>query len=428
MKKAFFILFISLFASFVAKAQDDETTMVVRMMETDAEDLKCEIYPLPYDWRESEEFKTKIQELMNDGRYIQSVSPTKFGIVVVHKLNTNSINQIMDYFFDEKVKKLFKQGYSFKFSSRQFHPEVGGPLSIDIFEKNPKVTIQKKVKWDYTNEKKANKILSKMNAKGLYVKLSKYFDEAIVQNGHDDIVEQCYEYVDSYKEEDLMEIIEKKENEGWILGSVLKDYKVNEYNWIFRRYCVIFDKPRDGNLKRECIATINTQESLVDFLQQRVAPGYNIDMTWGGWNGKTKEMLRAESTQRLASSNNDMNIIDVLSGLVGKVTEIVDYSKGNTTGTGFNTGGNVDSPSSSSGSSGGRKCHSCNGSGKCYSDSPSADKYFCHGSKTCKYCNGKGTLQKLGQTIVCSSCKGDGKCKWCKGTGLCRNCKGKGTR
>lgn len=425
MRKIIFIL-ICLLGSFVAQAQN-EGTMIVRMMETDAEDLKCEIYPLPNHWREARNIKEKIQELMNNGRYIQSITPTKFGFVVVHKLNKNSIDQIMGYFYDTKAKDLFKQGYSFKFESKTFdYPTI----SIAIYEKNPKITIQKTIKWDRTNEKKSNKKLSKMNAKGLYVKFSNF--EAIVQNGHDDIVEQCYKYVEG--EQNFIDIVEKKKNEGWMLGSVNTYLGLNYYfDRTYNDYYVIFDKPRDGNMKRECVATINTQESLVDFLQQKVAPGYNIDMTWGGWNGKTKETLRTEKEQWLANHSNDMNIIDVLSGLVGKVTEIVDYSKGGTGSVGSadtnESGGNsYSSSSSSTSSSSGKKCQTCNGTGNCSPKSASGRKNACSGSGLCGYCSGTGWIKAGGGEAACKACNGTKKCKTCKGSGKCPSCGGSGKR
>ena len=104
MKKTIFIL-ICLLGSFVAQAQN-EGTMIVRMMETDAEDLKCEIHPLPNNYREGEEFRKKIDKLIDNCRYIQSITPTKFGFVIVHKLNTNSIKQIREY--STNIKKLLK--------------------------------------------------------------------------------------------------------------------------------------------------------------------------------------------------------------------------------------------------------------------------------------------------------------------------------
>lgn len=221
----------------------------------------------------------------------------------------------------------------------------------------------------------------------MYLILKDSYNKAIVQNGHDDVVEQCYEIV---WEENLQMLLEKKHNEGWIIGNVKKSYD-DHYDTSY--YELFFDKPRDGNIKRECVATIDTQESLVDFLQQRVAPGYNIDMTWCGWDGKTVEDIRARRKrieELFLTNNNNTSFIEILGGLVNKVTEIVDYSKGGTGSVG-SADTNESGESSYSGSSSSSKISS----GKSSSNKASGNEASNKNRDSNSYSNYESQLIKM---------------------------------
>lgn len=92
MKIYLLLILLSVFNNALSQERNDEI-MVVQMMETNAVDLKCEIYPYSKDYFKEKEFDQQMRDLIANGRYIKSISTTKFGTVVLHEQNTHSIEQ-----------------------------------------------------------------------------------------------------------------------------------------------------------------------------------------------------------------------------------------------------------------------------------------------------------------------------------------------
>lgn len=402
MRKLLIFLFLSVFCMTYAQEEHTDGTFVTHLMNTDAEDLKCDI-------RQGNINVSDIQELMDNGRYVISVTYTKFGTIIVHKKNTDSIEQccaiIPVWKLKKESKKKLKEGFVLDYYNKE--------QKYTIFKKDPKITEQKFF------GSMDNKKLKKLNEKGFYV-FTISFSNYYAQNGHDDIVEQYIDYYSNSK--NMFAGFKDMTANSWIVGSITKYY--NRYEK-YTSYRVIYNKPKNKYDGMEAIACSNTQEDLTEFLKPRVKEGYNIDRIWCGWENRDY----AAEDARIAAYDSENNVFDILTGLTTSViglatgnvgtTSVPSSGSGTTTSSG-NTG------NSSSGKTVAGKCKRCGGSGKCSPVSGGGRKNACHGSGLCGYCNGTGWIKAGASETKCNACNGKGKCKTCNGTGKCPVCHGTG--
>ena len=381
MKIYLLLILLSVFNNALSQERNDEI-MVVQMMETNAVDLKCEIYPYSKDYFKEKEFDQQMRDLIANGRYIKSISTTKFGTVVLHEQNTHSIEQQYERIYTTKeINKKFKNGFAIKYYNKEHR--------YTLFEKNPKITKQKLEKKPWSDKKTAQK-LADMNAKGFFL-VTMIYDEMIMQDGRDDITEQVY---NSCYGSAVLSEVEKMQEKGYTVGYVNKNY--SDYANL-DTYEIIFEKPRDGNLRKQCIATIKTQGFFVDFLSQRVTPGYNLNMTWSGWPDIDYEKRNAELSEP------DTNIWDVLSGLANTVSGLAGGTTGSNTTMNATNIENTNKTQQKKTVNNPKKEESCS---------------HCHGTGICNYCNGDGYNYVAGNPVKCTACTGlIGQCKWCKGSG-----------
>ena len=142
---------LSVFSIFAHCKEYNDGYFVVYLMESGAKDVKYEIGIT----------KERINTLMNKGRHVISVVPTKFGLVTVHEKVKEKIEQkyvqIASYELKKEAKKLFKEGYIIEY----YNEKNNGA----IITKNPAITKQK-----YLGQAGKRKI-TRQNKKGIYVKL-----------------------------------------------------------------------------------------------------------------------------------------------------------------------------------------------------------------------------------------------------------------
>ena len=262
MKKIFllFVLFAQLTVIYAQDRYDDY--MVVRMAETDAVDVRCEVYPTETTepWREDKKVTQAVSDLIKNGRYIISMNFTTFGIVVLHKQNTEHIGQLFDKTILEKdIQKKFKNGYSVKYYNYSAY--------YALYEKNPNIKKQVFMKRTYDEEKTA-KQLAKQNAKGLFAIAVTPFS-LILQDGHEDIAAQRWVQL---KGNSFYSSIEAAQKEGWRVGIVAPKY-FDYYARHMDYFGVVYNKPRDGNTRHESVALVRTAEDFRDFVSLHVYHG-----------------------------------------------------------------------------------------------------------------------------------------------------------
>ncbi len=398
MRKLLIVLFLIVFS--MSHAQDRaDGTFVVHIMNTDAVDLKCDVYP-------GEVKISEIQDIMNNNRYVMSVAHTKFGTIVVHKKNVDSVQQlyavIPSWDLEKECKERKKEGYILDYYNDE--------KNYAIFRKDTKVTQQ--VFLGSIDQKK----LKKQNAKGLYATL--YCSYATVaQDGRDDIQEQKYASYIGLGE--FLKGFKVMAADSWVVGSVTKSYNKHS-NLTF--YRVIYDKLRKEYDGREALAALDTKEELIDFLGKHIESGYNINRIWCGWENRDYE---ADEARAAAYDGNIFNILtgltNSISGLTGKGNGQSSTNASNNETSTQNSGGN-----NSKSKAGNGKCKRCQGSGKCSPVSGSGRHNACYGSGLCGYCNGTGWVKAGSSEAKCSACNGKGKCKTCNGTGKCPLCHGTG--
>ena len=418
MKKLLFLFVLSLNLAYVFSQNENRFLFVARMMETDAIDLKCDIVPYPegnYDgsatWKN---YQNSISNLINNNRYVISFVRTKFGLLILHKQNTKSIKQIhysFTYTPDKTIDKMMKKGFCVGYYNMDSPGKV-------LFEKNPNVTKQEFVSKSWSDEK-TNKLIKKMNSKGMYcVAITNITTKLLFQNGHDNIKEQIFATIPL---SNFLNDVVQKVNEGWIVRHVYKDAE---------RASIIYEKPKDGDTKRQTIGLIRDADYFSQFLEDRVAAGYNLDMIWGGIYTDMSDITYDNVVATNTNETTTTSIWDILGGLTTTVTGIIAGPNNVNTGTGFNTmpqtNSNDNSNSVNNQSSGSGRCSLCNGTGKCTPRSYSARKETCNGSGLCGYCNGAGWIWAGNARSVCTACDGSKKCKTCKGSGKCQQCHGTG--
>ena len=403
MRKLFIFLFLSVFCMAYAQEEHIDGTFVAHMMNTDAEDLKCDI-------RQGNITESDIQELMDNGRYVLSVTHTKFGTIILHKKNTDSVEQcfakIPAWNLKKESKKWQKKGFVLDYYNDE--------QEYAVLKKDPKITEQKF--FGSMNNKK----LKKLNKKGFYV-FAASFATYYAQNGHDDIVEQNMVYCRDNKK--MYDDFKKMAADSWVVGSVSKFY--NRFG-NSTSYHVIYNKMRNGYDGMQAISCSDTKEDLAEFLKPRVKEGYNISRIWCGWENRDYAALDARVA---AAYDDEYNVFDILTGLT---TSVVNLATGNVGTTSVPSSGGeatTSSGSTANGSSGkttAGKCRRCGGSGKCSPTSGGGRKNACHGSGLCGYCNGTGWIKAGASETKCNACNGKGKCKTCNGTGKCPVCHGTG--
>lgn len=298
--RTYILLFFLFVFTFSLNAQErKDGYVVVNLSKSETEDLKCEVIQGFTDG--------DIKPLMDDGRYIVAVTPTKFGCLVLHRKNTNSIKQVFDYVpaynLKKKLKEMFNKGYSLSYYNDQ--------RTFAVFDKNPKITIQEFVKD--INDKK----IEKYNTKGLYVKVINYND-AVVQDGHNPIggvIIQTYKYfIGSKSEIEMLKDFIEYSKRGWKVGSVTSSY--NQYgDW--NAYNIIYDKNSiEDNSIKELLGIINTQDEMTKFISEYNNRGYSLLKTWCGWEAKAYNAISSYSEE------NSSSFLDILGGIVDSASKL----------------------------------------------------------------------------------------------------------
>ena len=414
MKKLFVICLLIATATWAFAQQREDDIMIVNMYQGNDVDLKCDILPRGLDqYYERKDIVEKIQKMMDSGRYVKSVCHTKYGIVVVHHKNTESVAQKIDcmanfgFNWKKMVNSYFKKGFPLKY----YQYDNG----FAIFEKNPRITKQSIVKLGVlSSDEKITKKVQNMNAKGLYL-IACDIDCAVAQNGHEGApILQLYK---NFSGNDyLLYLVDQLKQQGWVIGSISKNYhqSTSAYAKSSTTYRILFDKAGNAGTN-EVAGLVKSPEQLKEFLAANMRNGLSIDLAWGGWDGKTD-----------SSSG-----WDILAGLVSSVSGLANGGKAvDTSASTANTSSSSASSSKgstkkSAGSASG-KCSRCKGSGKCSPTAYGDRKSACHGSKLCGYCDGTGWIKAGAGEATCKACNGTKKCKTCHGTGKCPQCNGTG--
>jgi len=304
----FFVLLFCLFLSTpILKAQGSrEGFVVVNLSKSENQDIKCDktIMTLP---------NYQIDDLIKEGRYVIATVYTKFGCLIVHKPNTESIPQVFKYVpaFDLKktLKDMFNDGYSLKY----YNPQ----RNYAIFDKNPKITIQK---YETSIGKKK---MEDFNSKGLYVMLLNQ-DNAVVQNGHTGkggvVMQKFKEFYGNNAEIEMLTDYLEYEKKGWRVGSVSSSYfNHSDYN----SYCIIYDKySNEDDSPKEYLGIIDTQDELAKFITDYNASGYKLANIWCGFKDNSGEKGKRYS------STESSGLFDILGGIVNGVSKL---SSGNVT-------------------------------------------------------------------------------------------------
>lgn len=381
------------------KVRRDGTALIC--MSTDVSDgLKFAVYP-------QEISISDIHNLMENGRYIVSLVTTKFATLVVHKSNTKSVEQcialIPSYNLEKEAKSMFKQKYILKYYNKQ--------REYAIFEKNTDIKRQLFIKNLYKRKK-----IIELQKKGLYATLVS-FGEAVAQDVNSAVSEQLF---CSYNEKshNVLDSVKRKIEEGWMVSSVAKFY--NDYG-DYTHFNFMFDRVgTEGSPYSQAIFLVETPEEMVSALTDGKASGYNISMTWGGWEDRDYEAERARANEY------NPNIFEILTGLTNSISGIINYSN---TSNNINTDYDVNTNTGTARQNARPKqnrCILCHGSGKCEPKTASGRKNACYGSGLCGYCSGTGWIKAGSGEAKCTACNGTGKCKKCHGTGKCSLCHGTG--
>lgn len=308
MKKLFVVSLLLCFVMFL-HSQDNEHRdgrFVVSMVEDDGIDVRCDVFSELLLGQEGDD---EIEKLIKNGRYIKSVTPTKFGIFVVSVPNVENMPQmctkIPSYALKKELKKTFKDGWSLSYYNKD------GKYAV--FDKNPATTVQylEEVKvWKSSSLKDK---IAKLNAKGLYLTFVS-LGTVLVQNGHGDNIEQCVASLSCYRNDnDFINGIQKRRDEGWVVSSSGKFYnKYGDYD----SYHVMFDKPSDGERKEQKVLLAGEKEGL-DGIKANLDLGYRIDGMWCGW--ENRDYAREEA---LANSYKP-DWAGILGGIIGGVSQLV---------------------------------------------------------------------------------------------------------
>lgn len=385
-------IFLSLFY-FIGHSQErNDGIFIVHLMETDSEDLKCEIGVT----------HSHIVSLMNNGRHVISAVPTKFGMIALHEKAKQGTDQkyihIPSYNLKKEAKQYFKEGYIIE--------NYNDMSDYAIFAKNTNIT-----KQTYLGQPSQKKI-AKQNKKGIYV-LNGCNTEAIGQDKFENFTAQeRFFYV--FRNNFLSDFKEMSEA-GYIIGSVQTSYNRYDNNTY---YTVIYDKPKEQYKGKQILGILETKEEFVEFVQKHVKGNFNIKGIWGGWENRDYAAIDAIVSK---PSESAFDVLLELGNSILQLTNGPQSSYSNTTEEQTNSS----TPSKSNSSSVG-KCRTCGGSGTCTAKTASGRKNACNGSGLCGHCSGTGWIKAGGSEAICTACNGKGKCKSCNGTGKCKTCNGTG--
>lgn len=389
----FTILSFLSFNSFCQERNDGY--FIVHLMETNSEDLKCEVGVN----------STYISSLMENGRHVISAVPTKFGTIVLHEKAQPGINQkyidIPSYNLKKVAKEQFKNGYILE--------NYNDMSDYAIFVKNTNNT--KQVFLGQPNQKK----IAKQNKKGIYVKLGSKID-ATGHNIFEKISTQERKFYVFQK--NFVSDFQKMAEAGYILGSATTSY--NKYN-NKTSFTVIYDKPQTPYTGRQLIGIFETKDKFVAFLKKHVKGNFNIKGIYGGWENRNYA-----ADEALAQASPKESALDILLGLGNSIMQLKSASKSqsNSSDSSNESTSTTNSPNKSKSKVG--KCQTCGGTGSCTAKTAAGRKGACSGSGLCGYCNGTGWIKAGASETICTACNGKGKCKTCHGTGKCKKCGGTG--
>ena len=385
-------IFLSLFFLTAYSQERNDGMFIVHLMETDSEDLKCEIGVT----------HSHIVSLMNNGRHVISAVPTKFGMIALHEKAKQGTDQkyihIPSYNLKKEAKQYFKEGYIIE--------NYNDMSDYAIFTKNTNIT-----KQTYLGQPSQKKV-AKQNKKGIYV-LNGCKTEAIGQDKFENFTAQ--ERIFYVFRNNFLSDFKEMSEAGYIIGSVQTSYNRYDNNTY---YTVIYDKPKEQYKGKQILGILETKEEFVEFVQKHVKGNFNIKGIWGGWENRDYAAIDAIVSKPSESA------FDVLLGLGNSILQLTNgpqSSYSNTTEEPTNSS----TPSKSNSSCVG-KCRTCGGSGTCTAKTASGRKNACNGSGLCGHCSGTGWIKAGGSEAICTACNGKGKCKSCHGTGKCKTCNGTG--
>ena len=307
----------------------DDDIIVVSLVEADGADVKCSLFT-----NNSKQPQDAIDALIKEGRYIKSVTNTRFGVLVVHEPNTKNIPQHFTVIPSYKIKKEIKNYFKEKMAIRYYNNQCGYAL----FDVNPEVTRQSNVEikvW----KKGCNDKVAKLNAKGEYLTIIG-LGEFYAQNGHGDNIEQCYKSF-IQRDVDVQDAITQYINEGWVVSGVTKAY--NRYG-NFSFFHILFDRQKDPNRIKQKILLLSTKGG-VDEFKKSINEGYRIDNIWCGWENEDYAALDA-SIESYRNSSSDW--LEILGGITSSASQLFG---GNTNNSSYEESGNDVSTGSSGGSS-----------------------------------------------------------------------------
>lgn len=314
---ALFLALSFFFPNLIAQAQSSVDGTVVLQFDSVNPDDDYKYSIISKDdgdiyWDDKEK-TIKLQNIINEGRYIVSAIQTdNSNIIVLHKRNTNSIKQICEAIsmsdFKKTLAKRFKQGLPFKARSGYWDPIV-------IFEENPKITMQ-----EFVIKTNMEKKIQKMNAKGKrIINVSKGI-EFVVQSGFEGI-NQNFEYFSSKSR--FLETVKKRASEGWIVGSMSTSLHYFTYNNSYRTtYDVIFEKQdNDQDSHDNNFVVVDIESELADAITNNATNGYYISKIGGQWENRDEIRKHQEEVM-----NQKTDWLGLLGGLVTTTTSLISGS------------------------------------------------------------------------------------------------------
>lgn len=278
--------------------------IVVSLIEADGVDARCDVFSKLHL---SNSDSNEIEELIRNGRYIKSITPTKFGILVVSVPNVENIPQmcttIPAYALKKEVDKKFKEGWSLSY--------YNNIRDYAIFDRNPAITQQIYTQFKIWKKDAKDKI-AKWNAKGFYL-TAVIFGNVILQNGHGNNIEQSAASLTCYKRDDeFIKGIQKHKDDGWVVSSSVKFY--NDHG-DYDSYYTIFDKANNESKQEQKIILLGTNNGIDEF-RTHLDSKYKIDRIWGGWK------YVDYAAQRAAAAAYKPDWMGIVNGIVTGVSEL----------------------------------------------------------------------------------------------------------
>jgi len=324
---ALFLALSFFFPNLIAHAQSEsDGTVIIEFSSVNPDDdYKYSIISNNDHILDNKESTQKLQNIINDGRYIVSVIQTNpSNILVVHKRNANSIKQLCEKVYPHEFKKTlakrFKEGLPFKAC-------VGDPDEIIIFEENPKIAKQEIENYSFNMQKK----IKKMNASGKRVILIGKGEGTVVQSGFDGVNQDYKSFHSIVSLSELLETVSKRASEGWTIGSIDSYLSYSTYYNTFKpKYNVIFEKQGNEQNKLDYnIVVVATEKGFADAITNSATKGYYITNIWGRW--EDKDQVRAK-TEEIMNEKTDW--LGLLGELVTTTTSLI---SGNLNGSSVST-------------------------------------------------------------------------------------------